>query len=224
MKRKLLAFALILAASTGTGFAYSGIYGFGVELDGTGAQAANSGTLTLYGLWYNTDLTPPSSSATLSSAWGTSSGTGVPTYNLGTFVYGQNTLTLTGFSMDTYKGSGSDVTGASLYYSLTGNSGPYIPVGWNSESDLSDGGSSQNQVWSNQSLSTNLLTGLNPGTYTIDIYGEAFTSDGNSYANNGNPNYVATFTVVPEPSTWAMMFGGLVALVGFQRLRRKSAV
>ncbi len=64
MKRKLLAFALILAASTGVGFAQNtGFYGFGVELDGTGALAVNSGTVTMYELVANSDVLPAGSSA-----------------------------------------------------------------------------------------------------------------------------------------------------------------
>ena len=61
------------------------------------------------------------------------------------------------------------------------------------------------------------IENLRPGTYTITVYGEAFTSDGNAYASNGGNNFTATFTVVPEPSTWAMMFGGLV-VPSFERV------
>jgi hypothetical protein len=220
MKLKVIAFVAAFAASIGLSHASSGIYGFGVELDGTGAAAANSGTTTLYALQYNADLAT-GSSAVLSEAWSSStSGTGVPTYNLGTFTQGVNTLTLTGGAFDTFKNGGSDVTGDTLFISINGNGGPYTAVTMNFGANLSD--TAGNQLWDNETLSTNLLAGLGNGTYTVDVYGEAFTSDGDVYANNGGPNYTATFTVVPEPSTYVMMFAGLVALVAFQRLRRKS--
>jgi hypothetical protein len=215
MKLKLIAFVAAFAASIGMSHADSGIYGFGIELDGTGAGAVNSGTTTIYGLEYNNDLQP--GSVNLTGAW---SGTG--TFSLGTYVDGINTLTLVGGEFDTNKENGSNVTGDTLFYSLTGPSGSFTPVNMNFGADLSDGGNYQNQLWDYQSGTTNLLAGLNPGTYTITVYGEAFTSDGNAYASNGGNNFTATFTVVPEPSTWAMMFGGLVVLVGLQRLRRKS--
>ena len=224
MKLKVIAFVAARAASMGLSHAESGLYGFGIDLDGTGAGAVNSGTATLYELQTNGDLSAPGATDSLV---GNSSGTGVATVNLGTFVDGQNTLTLLGGAMNTYKGSGSDVTGAVLDYSIVGIGGPYTAVGLNFGANLTfndppTDSYAHNQLWDTTSGSTNLLAGLNPGTYTIFVYGEVLDSDGNAYDNNGGPNYELTFTVVPEPSTWAMMFGGLGALVAFQRLRRKS--
>ena len=216
MKLKVIAFVAALAASMGMSHAGSGLYGFGIALDGTGAGAVNSGTATLYTLQYNGDLSDPGT--TLSTAWGSS------TFNLGTYIDGQNTLTLLGGAMDTYKDEGSDVTAAQLYYTLTGPGGSYtlvnLPFGANLT--FNGDGSGHNQLWDTASGSTNLLAGLNPGTYTLYVYGEAVDTDGNAYSNNGGSNFSATFTVVPEPSTYAMMFAGLGALVAFQRLRRKS--
>jgi len=222
MKLKLIAIVAAFAASAGFGFAApnTGFYGFGIELDGTGPLATNSGTTTLYELVANPDALPAGSLATPSTAWGST------TYNLGTYVYGQNTLTLTGGSFATWKNEGADVSSATLEISLNGNPGPYTAVNlpFGANLTLNGDSSGHNQIWDTESLSTNLLAGLNPGTYTIDVYGVINTTDGLQYANNSGSNFSATFTVVPEPSTYAMMAGGLVALVVFQRLRRKSVV
>jgi len=251
MKLKLLAFALILAACSGTGFAqspYAGIYGFGIEIDGTGTGATNSGQLTLYAVQNNSDLAI--SGPTLdSSDWTSASPGSSPTFSLGTFTQGSGaTLTLAGGSMDTFKGNGGDVDAANLFYSIgavsTSNlngadAGSYTqinsPGGFNFGTNLSSG--SGNQLWDYQSASVNLLAGLSPGTYEISVYGNELDNTGGggfesgaAYANNGGggANYGATFTIAPaatpEPSTWAMMLGGVGLLVCIQRLRRKSSV
>jgi hypothetical protein len=233
MKIKALAFALTLAASTGTGFASSGTFGFGIELDGTGATATNSGVTTLYALDNSgtTRLLPTGSTATLTSSWTGASTGAAPTFNLGTFVLGSgSTLTLDGGAILTFKNGGSDVTSANLNYRITpgiGASGSFasaINLPFN-EDNVS--GNTGDQRWATEALTTNLLTGLGAGTYTIDVFGAAPSSDGTHFESNTGANFGATFTVqaaavVPEPGTWAMMIGGLGMLFGFQALRRKS--
>lgn len=233
MKIKLLAFGLILAASSGVSFADSGTFGFGIELDGTGALATNNGVLTLYALDNSgtTRLTPTSSTSTLSSSWTSSSTSISPTFNLGTFTQGVDTLTLGGGSMLTFKNSGSDVTGATLEYQIfpsAGSPGGFTAVNFGFNQD-NVAGNTGDQRWATEGLTTNLLASLAPGTYTLDVYGLSPSTDGTHFENGGSVNnFGASFTivaaVVPEPSTWAMMVGGLGMLVGFQILRRKSVV
>ena len=242
MKIKLLAFALTVAASTGIGFAdvnapnnigTVGIFGFGIELDATGSLATNNGVVTLYALDNSGTgrLIPTGSTATIATGWTNSSTGTAPTFNLGTFTEGSDTLILDGGSMLTYKNSGQNVNGTDLVYRITpgiGASGSFAsPVSLSFNQD-NVSGNSGDQRWSTESLTSNLLTGLSAGTYTLDVYGYANTdSSGTFYVNGGtSANFGATFTVaapeiVPEPSTWAMMLGGLGLLVCCQRLRRK---
>jgi hypothetical protein len=238
MKLKVIAFVAALAASMGISHA-QGVFGFGIELDGTGAAATNSGTVTLYALDQDggSRLLPiepantgSNSSAVLNSSWTGASTPATPTFNLGTFVYGVNTLTLEGGSMLTFKNSssGQDVTSATLNYQIYAvGSGPgatFTAVGlpFNQDNVPGAGSNPGDQRWALESMSTNLLAGLNPGTYVIDVYGSSANTAGGSFASNGGSNFAAEFTVVPEPSTYAMMFGGLGVLVVLQRLRRKS--
>jgi len=227
-KLLLLGFALTFAATTGTSFAGSGTFGFGIELDGTGALATNNGVNTLYALDNATSnrLQPVPSSATVSTAWTNASTSATPTFNLGTFninTGSTDSLILKGGSLLSFKNGGSDVTGATLEYQIfsVSPSGTFTAVNLPFGAD-NVAGNTGDQRWDTESLSINLLAGLNTGTYVLDVYGLASSTDGTHYETGGSiNNYGATFTVVPEPSTWAMMLGGLGMLVCFQRLRRK---
>ena len=87
-----------------------------------------------------------------------------------------------------------------------------------------------NYTWANTSTSVNLLQGLAVGSYKLTAYfetnGSYFTSSQQFYSispdNNGGSNYVATFNVVPEPSTGMMMGLGIAGLLVVRRFRKKA--
>jgi hypothetical protein len=126
---KLLALTLAVTCSASSAFAqYAGIFGYGLELKGTGANALDSGITNLYALdnGGTTRLLPLGSSANLNQT-GWSNGTPeAPVLNLGTFYPGAgDTLTLLGGAMLTYQGGGATV-GNSIYlnYAIDPVEGP----------------------------------------------------------------------------------------------------
>ena len=239
MKKMLLLSALAFATTAGSGFAQSaGDFGYGIELTGTGSGALNSGVNTLYALDNSgTSRLKPIAGAnvtstlpTLSTAWTGASTASSPSFSLGTYVLG-STLTLDGGSFLTFKSGSADVTGTNLNYRITSGStgsGPYtgsINLTFNEDNV---NGATGDQRWAVDNAGVNLLAGLSVGTYTLSTYGQELTSLGTVYENNGGAgDFSATFTVVapapvPEPGTWAMMIGGLSALVLFQIRRRQT--
>ena len=153
--------------------------------------------------------------------------------NLGTFTNG-NTLTISGFQVETFKNSGSDVTGATLYYRVRASGGSGGSFASQSESFLSNADftdaagnfvtGSGDQLWGKNAgdISLNVLNGINVSestAYDLEIYFEAATSDGTRTSNNGGANYIATFTAVPEPSTYALL-GFAAAGLGTLIIRR----
>jgi len=56
---------------------------------------------------------------------------------------------------------------------------------------------------------------LNAGSYLVTVAGDVTGTDGSTYVVNG------TVAAVPEPSTYALMLGGL-GLVGFMAARRRK--
>jgi hypothetical protein len=87
-----------------------------------------------------------------------------------------------------------------------------------------------NYTWANTATSVNLLQGLAVGSYKLTAYfetnGSYYTSSQQFYSinpdNNGGANYVATFAIVPEPSTGVLMGLGFAGLVTVRLLRKKS--
>ena len=93
-----------------------------------------------------------------------------------------------------------------------------------------------NYTWANTATSVNLLQGLAVGSYQLAVY---FETNGSYWVNgtgpgtgqqfyavnpdnNGGANYVASFNVVPEPSTGVLMGLGFAGLVTVRLLRKKS--
>ena len=225
-----LLLAFIIASAATSAFAQNaGIFGYGIELLGTGTGALNSGVTTLYALnnGGTTRLLPLGSTATLNqTSWGNGSEAS-PVLNLGTFVPGAgDTLTLLGGAMLTFQNGGATVgSNIKLNYRVSPSGGPLssfpsgLLLGLN-ESNVN--GTTGDMRWSDESKSIDLLAGLTPGTYILGSYGLASTSLGTKFANNGGANYGAYFTVeaVPEPSTLAVAGLGGLAMMALIRRRK----
>jgi len=113
--------------------------------------------------------------------------------NLGT--YGDTeSIIIAGGENKTYKNNGGDVTGGKILYRVYSGtaSGNFSEIPFNWLEDLGNG----DQKWGSTSGTTNILAGLNPGNYTLEVYTEASTNIGTKYSSNGGANYKATFTVV----------------------------
>jgi hypothetical protein len=85
-------------------------------------------------------------------------------------------------------------------------------------------------TWANTATSVNLLQGLAVGSYKLTAYfetnGSYYTSSQQFYSippdNNGGANYVATFAIVPEPSTGVLMGLGISGLLVWRRVRKNA--
>ena len=140
--------------------------------------------------------------------------------NLGTFDINTDSLLVIGGGVLTFKNGGSDVTSATVAYRIDGGAFQFLNLGFN-ENDVS--GSVGDQRWASTDASVNVLAGLTNGTHTLSAYTFASVNDGTGtvFDSQLGNNYNATFTVVPEPSTWAMMLAGLGVLVVVQHRRRR---
>lgn len=138
--------------------------------------------------------------------------------NLGTFTLGSQ-LYLAG-EQKSFKNNGTDVTAHTLFWSLNGGlTSQSLNYGF--EANLPNPG---DQRWGTDNfggLTSNILSGLTPGNYTLTVWSRISTNGTNApttlFNNRGGLNYNATFTVVPEPS--AALLGGIGALALLRRRR-----
>ncbi len=128
--------------------------------------------------------------------------------NLGTFTQGVSTLVYVGAEHNVTKCGSCDITATGLhYYVHPVFAGPPPPPGFLDDNVLfnstaGNGCGGQNQVWQNTGGTTNLLAGLIPGNYVMEVYSDMQTTClGAVYASNGGANYIATFSVVCNPAT-----------------------
>jgi hypothetical protein len=149
--------------------------------------------------------------------------------NLGTFDVTTDNLQLGG-QTKTFKNSGTDVTGARIWYRIWSGteSGSFTNLNYAFQLNLVAPGDQQwgtDVAGSNLTAfyTSNLLTGLSNGNYTLEVYTEISTNGVNASptiaSNNSGNNFEATFSVIPEPSTYALLAGGLV---GLMMLRRRA--
>lgn len=147
--------------------------------------------------------------------------------NLGDFTSG-GSLVLGGQGKS-YKNGASDVTGMALYYRVWQGSpgGAFTPLNYAFQINIGGG----DQQWGSDVAGANgsafftgnLLTGLSEGDYSLEVYSQISTNglDGAlnpTVNNNSGNNFIASFSVVPEPSRMLLVFMGF-ALV-FTRRRR----
>lgn len=137
--------------------------------------------------------------------------------NLGTFTVGAEVY-LTG-QQKSYKNNGTDVSAHTLFWSLDGGA-TSSTLGYGFQADLGGG----NQRWGADNtggLTSNILSGLTPGSYTLSVW-STITTNGTDAAttifnNKGGINYNANFTVVPEPASAGL---GLIGTLLLLRRRR----
>lgn len=120
--------------------------------------------------------------------------------NLGAFCEGSSGIVFKGAEHNVYKCGGCDLTSTRIYYRIYPGAtatGSFMSNSIGYSSGFNNGCGGQDQQWSNTAYSTNLLSGLAPGSYTVEVYSDASVtcSGGTVYAGNGGANYKATFTV-----------------------------
>ena len=121
--------------------------------------------------------------------------------NFGSFTEGSSALTLRGVKFNLYKCSGQDINTPTLYYRVypSGSpSGSFSSFTSGITSYPANGCGGEDQTWNDISKNVNLLTGLNPGDYVLEVYCTANVYNGGwstAYLSNNSNNYKATFTV-----------------------------
>jgi hypothetical protein len=129
--------------------------------------------------------------------------------NLGTFCQSLTTgIVFKGAEHNVYKCGGCDLQSSRLYYRIypVGSpAGTFVSnnIGYSSGSANGCGG--EDQQWSNIGYNTDLLAGLAPGNYALEVYSDATVTcqGGTVFAGNGGANYIATFTVNAKVTYYA---------------------
>lgn len=144
-----------------------------------------------------------------------------------------DSLTISAAEVLTFKDGSSDVTGAELNYRVyasgsTAGSFTAVSIGWSSNRPFTDllgnnygGSGGGDQSWGNISSTPDIAAGLSAGSYVLEVFWKVTSSDGDHHVNNNGNNYTASFSVVPEPSTFALL-AGLAGLAAIALRRRKA--
>ena len=142
-----------------------------------------------------------------------------PTYD-GTAFGTVAALVLNGGEVKTYKNSGSDVYGAEIFYSVeavgTGHSS-YTAINLPFDSNIGGAPFEEDQKWQEAAAGIDLVSGLAPGDYELQVFWKATSSDGDHYDSNFSANFTGTFTVaapaaVPTLGQWGLIIFGLLLL------------
>lgn len=121
--------------------------------------------------------------------------------NLGTFNPASQSLTLRGAEHNVWRCGSSDLTSTRLMYRVfpAGSpSGSFSSINIPYFSGSNNGCGGQDQRWQETAGSVNVLSGLAPGNYTLQVYSEATVTNccgGMVYASNLGNNYSANFTI-----------------------------
>ncbi|MBK8092640.1 MAG: hypothetical protein IPK32_11835 [Verrucomicrobiaceae bacterium] len=149
--------------------------------------------------------------------------------NFGSFTQGSSVI-IAGEVL-TYKNSGGDVYGGNVnwrVYSSGSPSGSYnvFALGWTSDATFgaADGqtfSGSGDQKWAQSASTPNILSGLTPGNYSLEVYFDGTGNEGTFYNNNSGNNFVSNFSVVAAPEPSKALFAGLGLGTLLLRRRRK---
>ena len=120
--------------------------------------------------------------------------------NLGTFDVSSNTLVLKGAEHNVWKCGGCDLTSTTIHYRVyptNGSPGNFSALSLPWTSGFNNGCGGQDQMWSAWGNNINLVSGLNSGSYYLEVYSSSSVTcaGGTVYASNGGANYKATFSV-----------------------------
>lgn len=154
---------------------------------------------------------------------GTFNGTALGTYS------NTGTLQISAYDVKTYKNGGDDVTGGTFFWTVYSGARPATPtfssIALNFIENIGTGG---DQKWGFSGGTTSILANpavsfVGSNNYTFEFYVQVNGTGGSVYDNNnGNPsNYSATFSTIPEPSTWALLGLSAIGMGGYVIRRRR---
>lgn len=119
--------------------------------------------------------------------------------NLGSFN-STGSIVVKGGQNKTFKCAPCDIINSKFYYRVwltsAGPSGAFTNINEPFLSNLGTGCGGNDQIWEGSSGAANILTGLAPGNYTLEVYSSADyqgCGTGTNFSNNGGANYRATF-------------------------------
>jgi hypothetical protein len=154
---------------------------------------------------------------------------GLHGHDFGTFSSGDSLL-LSGGDLLTWKNEGGDVTGAFIGYNVheaSSSSGTFseISLGWSNNAPFTNAAGSSfsnygDQKWAQIASTPDLLSGLAPGDYKLEVYFKATSSEGDRYDSRNGENHVASFAIsapIPEPATFMLGLLGMLTVVAMGR-------